>query len=292
MSALELVQLSQLMKMSQGSSLVQIGLVDGPVALNHPDLASARLRVLPGTSEPSVSPSRALRHGTFIAGILAGRRGSLAPSIAPACPLVIRPVFKSTVNVASVPAATPEEVAEALVDCVDAGVRIVNLSAALIGVRSITGGLELGEALRYVASRGVLLVAAAGNDRVMASSAVTRHPWVIPVTACGRSGAPVIQSNLGRSIGTRGLGGPGEAVRSLAPGGGTTLLSGTSVAAPFVSAAAALLWSHFPSVAASDVRRALLLSGLMRRRSVSPPLLNAWRSFQSMSVKHAVKVAS
>jgi hypothetical protein len=43
------------------------------------------------------------------------------------------------------------------------------------------------------------------------------HPWVIPVVACDPAGWPLEQSNLGRSIGSRGLGAPGQDIASLAP---------------------------------------------------------------------------
>ena len=49
------------------------------------------------------------------------------------------------------------------------------------------------------------MVAAAGNQGTLGSSAITRHPWVIPVVACDLRGRPMNESNLGSSIGRRGL---------------------------------------------------------------------------------------
>jgi len=42
---------------------------------------------------------------------------------------------------------------------------------------------ELDEVLDYAARRGVITVAAAGNQGAIGSSAITRHQWVIPVAA-------------------------------------------------------------------------------------------------------------
>ena len=59
------------------------------------------------------------------------------------------------------------------------------------------------------------MVAAAGNQGTVGSSVITRHPWVIPVIACDLQGRPTTESNLGSSIGRRGLAAPGENIASL-----------------------------------------------------------------------------
>ena len=92
----------------------------------------------------------------------------------------------------------------------------------------------------------MIVVAAAGNQGALGSSAITRHPWVIPVVACDDRGRPTNESNLGGSIGRRGLSALGAGVTSLAAEGEPLTLGGTSVAAPFVTGAIALLWSDFP----------------------------------------------
>jgi hypothetical protein len=50
-----------------------------------------------------------------------------------------------------------------------------------------------------------------------------------------------------------------------------------------VCGAAALLWSAFPSATAVEVRHALLSSLVGRRRTVTPPLLDAWRAYEVLS---------
>jgi subtilisin family serine protease len=284
---LEVVALPGLMALTRGTADVVVGLLDGPVAVGHPDLAIASIRTIAGNlgacrDRRSVS----CRHGTFVAGILAARRGARAPAIASDCSLLVRPVFSETESTEELPRATPGELAKAVVDCIDAGARILNLSAALDG-GSIGAERGLQEALEYAARRGVLVVAAAGNQGAVGGSVITRHPWVIPVVGYARTGRPLAYSNLGRSIGSRGLGAPGEDVISLAPEGGLTTSGGTSVAAPFVTGAAALLWSAFPDAAAVDVKRALLSSPVGRRRTVAPPLLNAWGAYQLVSESRA-----
>jgi subtilisin family serine protease len=280
MDALQLVGLPALMALTHGRSDVVIGLVDGPVEVNHPDLASGKIRTVAGTSAACRDrSSEACGHGTFVAGVLIARRGEEAPGIAPGCALLVRPVFSELSPTRDLVGATLGQVAEAVIDCVDAGAWIVNLSGALIQ-GSIGTQRHLEEALGYAARRGVLVVVAAGNHGTVGGSIITRHPWTIPVVAYELSGRPLAGSNLGRSMGGRGIGAPGEGVVSWAPEGGPVTAAGTSVAAAFVTGAAALLWSAFPSATAVEVKHALLSAPVGRRNTIIPPLLDAWRAYR------------
>jgi subtilisin family serine protease len=148
-SLLTLVHLGQLMDRVSGSADVKVGLIDGPVATHHPDLATSGIQELRGKLPASctLAASSACVHGTFVAGVLAAKRGGAAPAIAPACTLLVRPIFAEdhTQN-SGMPSATPEELATAIVDTVDAGARVLNLSAALLP-GSPRGELRLSEAL-------------------------------------------------------------------------------------------------------------------------------------------------
>src|SRR5262249_20259911 len=112
----------------------------------------------------------------------------------------------------------------------------------------------LGDALDHAARRGVIVGAAAGNQGTMGSTAITRHPWVIPVVACDVKGRPTKESNLGRSIGRGGLRAPGDGITSLGARGEPVTLGGTSVAAPFVTGAIAPVWSEFPDATAAEMK--------------------------------------
>jgi len=76
---------------------------------------------------------------------------------------------------------------------------------------------------------------------------------------------------------------PGEGVRSLGTGGEARVMGGTSVAAPFVTRAVALLWSLFAAAPASQVRTAVTGGCRARRRSVVPPLLDAWAAYRALA---------
>jgi subtilisin family serine protease len=280
---LELVKLTALMERTSGIPDIKIGLVDGPVVTQHADLANEHFREIPGYNGATCGHANSIAclHGTFIAGILSAQRNSPAPAICPNCTLLIRPIFaETTFGRKHMPSATPQELAAAILECLDAGARVVNLSLAL-AQPSTKGEHVLDEVLSQALRRGVLIVAAAGNQGTLGSSVITRHPWVIPVVACDVRGRPISESNLGASIGMRGLSAPGAGITSLGSGGQSLTLSGTSVAVPFVTGAIALLWSEFPAATAAQIKLALMPGP--RRASVVPPLLNAAAAYQLLS---------
>jgi subtilisin family serine protease len=259
-----------------------IGLIDGPVAKDHPDLTAAVVREVPGKTRGLCTrhDSVACRHGTFVAGILCARKGSGAPAICPDCTLVVRPIFsEAEAENGQTPITTPSELARAIIETVDEGARIINLSAGMIHPTA-SGERQIEEAIGYAARRETVIVAAAGNQGIIGSSAITRHAWVIPVVACDQSGRPVADSNLGNSIGRRGFMAPGKSIQSIGVRNGLITLDGTSVATPFLTGTIALLLSKFPGISGSQVKTALLQAHARGRRSVIPPLLNAFAVYQ------------
>jgi subtilisin family serine protease len=284
MTALELVRLSPLIAQTTGRPEVMVGLIDGPVAMGHPDLERDNIRELSAAKEGScnVRSSAACKHGTFVAGMLVAKRGSAAPAICPGCTLLVRPIFRETNSGnGHMPSATPQELASAIVETIDAGARILNLSAALVQP-SVKGEGELQSALDYAAQCAVIVVAAAGNQGMVGSSVTTRHPWVIPAAGCDLQGRPQSQSNLGSSIGKRGLLAPVEGITSLGAEGEPVTFGGTSVAAPFVTGAFALLWSEFPAATAAELLLAVRGTRRPSRVGIVPPLLDAWSAHRVM----------
>lgn len=288
MLPLDLVKLTAVMDRTSGSPEVKIGLIDGPVATRHPDLAGLHLLEISGNRAFTCTQanSTACLHGTFVAGILSAKRNSPAPAICPNCTLLIRPIFvEKTTSGAQIPSSTPQELAAAIIECIDAGARVINLSLAL-AQPSTKGEQALEEALNHAVRRGVIVVAAAGNQGTLGSSAITRHPWVIPVVACDLRGRPMNESNLGSSIGRRGLTASGDAITSLGAQSHPLTFSGTSVAVPFVTGTIALLCSEFPAASAAQIKLAISQAAAPRRASVVPPLLNAEAAYQSLLTAH------
>lgn len=276
------------MDLTSGSPEVRVALIDGPVLLGHPELTRENIREVPRPDGEVYAPAQqiAFRHGTFVAGILSAQRGSAAPGICPNCTLLVRPIFIEIPSTDfGLPSATPEELAAATVEVIEAGARVINLS---VTIASLSSGRQrdLEQALGYAASHGVVVLAAAGNQGALGSTAITRHPWVIPVASCDLQGRPASHSNLGASIGRRGLSAPGEEITSLGLDEKPLTLGGTSAATPFVTGTIALLWSQFPNATATEIRLAVSQAHKTRRPTIVPPVLDALGAYQVLSGVH------
>lgn len=277
-AALSLVSLPPLMERTLGAASLRVGLVDGPVLSDHPSLKAARLHALrPVKCPPDSARSFAALHATATAAILVGSREDGAPGVCPGVTLLSRAIFTPGSPRA---AATPSELAHAIVETARAGAHVLNLSLSVEpGPRA--GLLAVEQALDYAASRGVIVVAASGNGRSVGSTVITRHPAVIPVVACDPQGRPARDADLGPSVGRRGVGASGDGLVDLGSDGTPWRFGGSSAATAVVTGAIALLRSVFPDATSEAVRHAVLRSA-GPRRSVVPPLLNAWRAHETV----------
>lgn len=274
-AAFEMVGLTALMGRTAGSASVAVGLIDGPLSSDAPHLEMEHIH---GTTT-DVASMAAADHAARVAAILMGTRSGPAPGICPGCTLLIHPVLTDGGDAPTLNA-THGALAEAILAAVDARADVLNLSVGLLG-RSTAGERRIQEALDHAMRRGVLVIAAAGNEGRFGGSVLTGHPWVVPVAAYGLDATPMGGSYIGRSVALRGLSAPGEEVLTLRGDGEQVRSSGTSIATSIVAGTAALLWSAFPSAPASDVRRAL--TGLPRqRRSIVPPLLEAEAAYRQL----------
>src|SRR5205085_2525400 len=104
-------------------------------------------------------------------------------------------------------------------------------------------------AVDYAWSPGAVVVAATGNDGSSAVTYPAGDAHVVGVSATDQSDALWSGSNRGQDTF---LGAPGVGVAALAPGGGTTSITGTSASAAIVAGSAALLIANDPG-AANDV---------------------------------------
>ena len=291
-----MVGLDRLMRLTAGADSINVALIDGPVDVSHPQLATDRLRQ-PRERAGATCGTRTsfgCVHGTGVAGILHRHRDQTGEGICPGCGLVLCVIFPPAADrpieqTDTVPTATPMDLAATLVAAVEANAHVVNISAGLVGFPPLSSErAAVTEALNYAASRGSIVVAAAGNEAHVGSSVLTRHPWVIPVVAVALDGRPIPQTNLGNSIGRRGLAAPGEAIETLAPEGSMQTLSGSSAATPFVTGAIALLRSLVAKAPAGEILAALRSSHhpAQSRRRIFPPPFDAWRAYEQLKARY------
>ena len=118
-------------------------------------------------------------------------------------------------------------------------------------------------AIEYGASKGMLFVAAAGNDGVDMDTtpeypAAFDSDGLVSVAATDATDNLAFFSNYGAN--TVDLGAPGMNILSTIPGNSYDTFSGTSMATPHVSGAAALVMSHFPGATLYGTKALLMRS--------------------------------
>ncbi|MFL5927881.1 MAG: S8 family serine peptidase [Gaiellaceae bacterium] len=141
-----------------------------------------------------------------------------------------------------------DTIAQGVIWAADHGARVINLS-----IGGTDGSSTLGSAIEYAQDKGALVVAAAGNSGSTTQFYPAAYPNVLAVAATDQSGQLAPYSNHGASWVQ--LAAPGA---TLAPyDGGPGQWTGTSFAAPQVSAVAGLAFSWNPMLTADAVAAAL-----------------------------------
>lgn len=221
-------------KLGWGDPRIVVAVLDGEVDLDHPSLAGAPLTRL-GMS----GAIGARLHGTHVTSIIFGQPGSPVEGVAPGCTGLVVPVFRES---AAGLACSQLDLARAILLAVEHGAHIINVSG---GQLSRSGEPEpiLASAIETCARRGVLVVAAAGNDGCDCLHVPAAIDGVLAVGALDAAGQPLAASNWGARYRDAGLLAPGQDIPGALAGGGVISRTGTSFAAPFVSGVAALLAS-------------------------------------------------
>jgi len=129
------------------------------------------------------------------------------------------------------------------------GAKVINLS---LGGDTSSKAVE--SALSYAKSKNVLIVAASGNAGQKTLSYPARSKYVLSVGATGRTDKRASFSNYGTGLD---LVAPGVSIPSYLADGELAFASGTSMAAPHVTAVASVLYSLKPSIKATDVESIL-----------------------------------
>lgn len=245
---------------------VPVAVIDSEIDARHPDLAGSIAKNFDALGD-DVAPQL---HGTEMAGAIASHGKLLG--IAPGARILAAHAFDDRSS------GTSYAIYKSLQWAADNGARVVNMSFA--GPEDPT----LHRMLAAAFGKDIVLVAAAGNGGPQSAPLYpAADPAVIAVTATDIDDHVFKMSNRGRYIA---VAAPGVEIIALAPANAYQITTGTSVAAAHVSAIAALLLQHDPSLKPADIRNILTgtakpLHGSGVPGEIDPGLVNAYRALTS-----------
>ncbi|GIH27333.1 type VII secretion-associated serine protease [Acrocarpospora phusangensis] len=247
---------------------VLVAVLDSGVDPGHRDLVGS-VRIgkdfTEGANPSDVEPVRL--HGTYMASLIAGHghgpgRGDGVIGVAPeARVLSVRVILEDEepgFRTFNAEARYEGVVAKGIRYAVDAGADVINLSIS----KDLATEAERA-AIRYAISKGVVLVAAAGNDgagrRTAPFSYPASIPGVISVAAVTSTMTRASFSNRNSSVM---LSAPGVDILGAGPDNEYWVGRGTSQATALVSGVAALIKAKYPKMSPAVVAQALASSAV------------------------------
>ncbi|MEZ4659264.1 MAG: S8 family peptidase [Caldilineaceae bacterium] len=250
--AQETIHLAAAWDVSMGNADVIIAVLDTGLSLSHAELAT---RFVPGYDlmNGDDDPSDDHGHGTHVAGIIAAQMDNKVGTagVCPNCRIMpVKVLDKQNLGSWST-------VAEGIIYAVDHGAQIINVS---LGGAKPSPTVEA--AVEYAASKGVLIVAAAGNAHSTEPFYPAAYDHVLAVSATDKLDDLWPLSNSGDYID---VAAPGHMIYSTMPvelsnDVGYAYMTGTSMAAPHVAGLAGLLLSQDASRSAADLEAIITAS--------------------------------
>lgn len=229
---------------------LRIGIIDTAVETRHPTFAGQSIttaRIAPGKA-----PEQNAGHGTGILALLAGAPKSSTPGLVPDASFYAADIFFADAHGNAT--SDSHSLYRALLQMEAWGVQIVNLSLA-----GPPDSLVM-KTIRRLSRKGMMFVAAGGNEGPAAGpSYPAAYDEVIAVTAIDRSLRSYRHANRGDYID---VAAPGVNIWTAAPKRKDGLLSGTSLAAPFVTSIVSAVYRSLPNKSRQDLLGVISTSDL------------------------------
>lgn len=279
---LNAIHLKQGWQYTQGSPAVTVAVVDDGIQANHP-MFRGRIVNAYNVFRQDNRLSLGEGHGTHVAGLAAGAADNYAKGaagVAPQCKIM-------PIQVADNKFITTSTMVAGIMYAVHHGADVVNVSlgpdlskiAALPPAEQMEVAKRLfrneayfwNRVCQIAARKRCILVFAAGNDAVLSAVAPeNRNTSSLVVTAVNRSLSQTSFTNYG--IGSD-ISAPGENIVSAFPMSKLKPMDGTSMAAPIVTGAVALMKSLRRDITVEQARYVLQSTGQQVRGNVPPMLL-------------------
>lgn len=223
-----------------GSPGITVAVIDSGVDPAHPDLVA---KLVPGWNflGSNTDTHDVLGHGTAVAGVAAADTNDSIGVAGVGWANTIMPL----VVVNSSNSATYADIASAVNYAADHGAKVVNMS---LGGTSYSSTLQ--NAVNYAWSKGLVLVAAAGNCSCSTPAYPAALNNVIAVSATDSSDNLASFSSFGSFVD---VAAPGTPIYTTNNGGGYGNWQGTSFSSPQVAGLAALIFSLNPSLSNTQI---------------------------------------
>jgi subtilase family serine protease len=277
---------------SAGRSDITVAVIDSGIDYNHPDLAA---NYAGGDDFVSFDgdPMDDHGHGTHVAGTIAAAVNNLTGTPAEAEGVVgVAPNARIRAYKVCRSDGTCEDFAiqQAIARAIADGANVINMS---LGQTAYSQSLDA--AVQDAWNAGLVIVAGAGNDGTTAPFYPAALQNVISVAAFDENHARASFSNWGSWVD---IAAPGTVIMSTYPlaacgssagpaeTGCYEWLSGTSMAAPHVAGAAALVWSRSGVIRNSQVVDILL--GSTDRQGVASQRLDTWTIHGGLNLHDAL----
>jgi subtilisin family serine protease len=218
---------------------IKVAILDTGIDVNHIDLRDAIGEVVDMTTERD--PRDYNGHGTHVSGIVGARNklGTGMTGVAPACTIYSVKVMDSRGS------GNFDWIVNGLNWAIDKNVDIISMSLGCSAPYS-----RMYDAIKRAYDKGIILVAAAGNDGQMDAGDdmgyPARYDEVIAVGSVDANMSASYFSSVGQELDIMA---PGGNIYSTFPGNRYAVLSGTSQATPFISGVSALILAKHRSVA-------------------------------------------
>jgi thermitase len=226
--------------LTRGDENVVIAVIDTGIELDHPDL-SGRITNGYNVLNDNDDPSDNNGHGTHVAGIIASRTNNGEGVAGITWYNRIMPVKVMGTEGYG----TSYDVAQGIRWATDHGADVINMSLGNYQDSSV-----LQEAIQYAYGQDVVLIGASGNDNSDQPSFPAAYPEVMAISAVDDNGNRAQFSNFGDYVD---VAAPGVNIASTYLNKQYGVLSGTSMAAPHVTALAALIRSLNPELTNQQV---------------------------------------
>ncbi|MCK1991648.1 S8 family serine peptidase [Peribacillus muralis] len=228
---------------SMGANEMIVAIIDDGIDRKHEDLTGKIVNAYDTIRKrKNILPEG--QHGTHIAGIIAGsaNNGIGGAGVAPDVKLMPINVFEGKY-------ADTANIIKAIHYAIQHKANIINMS---LGVNAYSEAFN--KAVQEASKKGILIVAAAGNEGDMGKNVQRVYPAaysnVISVAATDKSDKRPSYSNYDSTVD---IAAPGDKILSTLPHGRYGWMSGTSMATPMVAGVAALIWSNEPKLNKTEV---------------------------------------